>query len=236
MIEKNIMERSVYKYDFCDLNIRLSDILKVLGYADEKADRAIIEMIKKVLEDASGICKARAEYNVYDLPDFGSDGKSIRINDIDFMTERIVSGQLKKSESIAVFLCTAGPLIGERSRRVMKEGDLFTGYLYDIIGSEIVDSVADKMQNDLKESLLSAGKKITNRYSPGYCDWDVSEQHKLFQLMPDNFCKIKLNSSALMDPEKSISGFIGIGMNVEFNEYTCGLCDMNNCIFRKLRQ
>jgi hypothetical protein len=53
--------------------------------------------------------------------------------------------------------------------------------------------------------------------------------------MPDNFCGIRLNVSALMDPEKSISGFIGIGKNVRYYPYTCGLCDMQDCIYRKLK-
>jgi cobalamin-dependent methionine synthase I len=63
----------------------------------------------------------------------------------------------------------------------------------------------------------------------------VAEQHKLFQLMPDNYCGIRLNTSALMDPEKSISGFIGIGEHVRYNQYTCGLCEMDNCIYRKTK-
>jgi cobalamin-dependent methionine synthase I len=122
-----------------------------------------------------------------------------------------------------------------RSRAAMKEGDLLTGYIYDVIGSEIADAAADLMQESLKEAMASEGRKITNRYSPGYCGWDVAEQHKLFQLMPDNYCGIKLNTSALMDPEKSISGFIGIGEHVRYNQYTCGLCDMKDCIYRKVK-
>ena len=136
---------------------------------------------------------------------------------------------------MAVFLCTAGREIGIRSRETMNEGDLLTGYIYDVVGSEIADSAAEFLQNRLKDEITSEGKRITNRYSPGYCGWDVAEQHKLFQLMPDNFCGIRLNSSALMDPEKSVSGFIGIGKNVRYNDYTCGLCDMKDCIYRKIK-
>jgi len=98
-----------------------------------------------------------------------------------------------------------------------------------------VEAAADIMQDNLLKEMISADKKITNRYSPGYCGWDVAEQQKLFQLMPDNFCGVKLNDSSLMDPEKSVSGFIGIGENVRYNPYTCGLCDMKDCIYRKLK-
>ena len=117
----------------------------------------------------------------------------------------------------------------------MKHGDLLTGYVYDVIGSEVVEAAVDLMQDSLQKSMAAEGKKITNRYSPGYCGWDVAEQHKLFQLMPDNYCGIKLNDSALMNPEKSVSGFLGIGEHVRYNPYTCGLCDMKGCIYRKIK-
>lgn len=110
------------------------------------------------------------------------------------------------------------------------------GYIYDVVGSEIVEAAADLMQNDLQKAMISSGRKITNRYSPGYCGWDVAEQHKLFQLVPDNFCGIRLTESALMDPVKSVSGIIGIGENVKMNPYTCRLCDLKDCIYRKNRE
>jgi hypothetical protein len=73
---------------------------------------------------------------------------------------------------------------------------------------------------------------ITNRYSPGYCNWSVSEQKLLFSFLPDGFCGIKLNDSALMTPIKSISGIIGIGQNVKMNEYNCNHCGVKDCTYR----
>ena len=32
--------------------------------------------------------------------------------------------------------------------------------------------------------IAARGLRITNRYSPGYCDWRVSEQQSLFRLLP----------------------------------------------------
>jgi hypothetical protein len=74
--------------------------------------------------------------------------------------------------------------------------------------------------------------KITNRYSPGYCGWDVSDQHKLFSLLPNNFCGIKLTENALMIPIKSVSAVIGIGKNVERKDYQCSICEIEFCYKR----
>jgi cobalamin-dependent methionine synthase I len=167
---------------------------------------------------------------------FDNDAKSVEINKIRFQIKKIVFNQIKKSDSVAIFLCTAGNEIGIRSRKTMQERDFLKGYIYDVIGSEIVEAAADLMQTNLEKTIFDSGERITNRFSPGYCGWDVTEQHKLFQLIPDNYCGIHLTPSALMDPVKSISGIIGIGKNVKYNPYTCGMCDMNDCIYRRVRE
>jgi hypothetical protein len=229
------MLKTTFQFDFSDLKLNITLIEKVMGYKDGESHETISQLVGKVLKEAETDFSIRAEYSVFPVIRFNEAEKSVEINNLTFNLRKIVFGQIKKSDFIAVFLCTAGKEIGIRSRAAMKEGDLLTGYIYDVIGSEIADAAADLMQDSLRETMVSEGKKITNRYSPGYCDWDVVEQHKLFQLMPDNFCGIKLNASALMDPEKSISGFIGIGEHVRYNQYTCGLCDMKDCIYRKVR-
>ena len=113
----------------------------------------------------------------------------------------------------------------------MKEGDLLRGYVYDVIGSEVVEGAADRIQEVLKRTEGAKGKNISNRFSPGYCGWDVADQHKLFSFFKDNFCGITLTESALMNPIKSVSGLIGIGRDVKYSPYQCHLCDSKNCIY-----
>lgn len=229
------MIRSTFQIKFDDLRLNVAQIEKVIGYSEGESQETISDLIHKVLQEAESKCQVKAEYSIYPIDSFNNNEKSVKINGLVFNVQKIVYGQIKKSDSVAVFLCTAGEEIGIRSKQSMKEGDLLTGYIYDLVGSEIVEAAADFMQNKLQEVIVAEGKKITNRYSPGYCGWDVAEQHKLFQLVPENFCKIRLTPSALMDPVKSVSGFIGIGEHIRYNPYTCRLCDMKDCIYRKIR-
>lgn len=227
------MNHKTFQFDFSALGLNVVQIEQLLGYKEGESHEAIAEMISDALIVAENICLIKAEYTVFPGIKFDNSVRTIEINDLVFSVNKIVFSQLKKSESMAVFLSTAGEEIGIRSRTAMKEGDLLTGYIYDIIGSEIADGAAALMQDRLEAEMAGLALKITNRYSPGYCQWDVAEQHKLFRLMPDNYCGIKLNESALMHPEKSVSGFIGIGSQVKHNPYTCTLCDMKDCIYRR---
>ncbi len=230
------MTNSTFHFDFKDLNISPSQIESVLGYQEGEDTMIVSDLIIEILAECNEITNVRAQYVIYNEVRFNADNKSVKINELDFNIKKIVYGQLKKSESIAIFLCTAGEEIGNRSRAAMKERDFLKGYVYDVIGSEIVEAAGDLMQAGLSKRIMESGGKITNRFSPGYCGWDVAEQHNLFKLIPDNYCGIHLTPSALMDPVKSISGFIGIGKNVKFNPYTCRMCNQKDCVYRRLRE
>lgn len=230
------MNENTFRFELKDLRLSRSSIEAALGYADGEDKSLVDELIDEILKESAEISDIKAQYQIFNKVYFNRENKTVSIENHQFNIEKIVFGQLKKAGSIAVFICTAGAEIGLQSRKAMNERDLLKGYIYDVIGSEIVESAADLMQEDLEKKMLASGKKITNRYSPGYCNWNVSEQHKLFSLLPDNFCGIRLTPSALMDPVKSVSGFIGIGENVVNNAYTCRMCNMNDCVYRKIRE
>ena len=125
------------------------------------------------------------------------------------------------------------PLPESLAKELIEAGDYLEGYIVDLIGSGIVESVANQVHQHIRDLAASRGMKVTNYYSPGYCSWDVSEQQKLFRLLPEGCCGIALSESSLMSPIKSISGIIGIGETVGYKEYTCEICSMKDCIYRR---
>nr|WP_320120438.1 vitamin B12 dependent-methionine synthase activation domain-containing protein [uncultured Marinifilum sp.] len=140
------------------------------------------------------------------------------------------------STHIAIFTCTAGNLVSRRIQELNSQGLILEAYLVDLLGSVIVEKAMDKMQAIIEEECALKGLTITNRYSPGYMDWNVMEQRKLFDLLPDNFCGIQLSESCLMNPVKSISGFIGVGEKVRFQKHACHSCNSTNCIYRNSKK
>ena len=226
------MEGKQYRYNVNDLELSSESITAVIGYSKEDVPENIVELIEQTLDYASGLDSVKGEYRIVENIDLIKESGIVVIGGSSFLTRKIIISQLRGSSSAALFLATAGPDIGEKSRRQMSDGDLLEGYISDVVGSEIVEAVADKMQEDLRLQAFASGFGITNRFSPGYCGWDVAEQHKLFSLMPDNYCGIELTESALMNPVKSVSGLIGIGKEARFQPYTCNRCDSANCIYR----
>jgi hypothetical protein len=154
-----------------------------------------------------------------------------------FHPGKIILSQLKGSEALCWFVATLGQEFEHFQHRLMQEGDMVRVYLASELGSMLVERVADRMEEVLQEQLTPKGLHRTNRYSPGYCGWKVSEQPLLFELFRPRGtgytseaapapCGIRLTDSCLMVPIKSVSGVIGIGHDVRRRDYICGLCEL----------
>lgn len=221
-----------YRFSFNELAITRSKLETVMGYKPGAIPETLTKIIEEILSNAADHCNIQGGFTIKDNLSFNKYTHQLFVENIDFNLHEIVYKQLKAAEKIAIFACTAGPDISDWSKKLMAEGDLTTGYIIDVVGSEVVETAVDKIQFMLSEQVTAAGLKISNRFSPGYCRWNVSEQHKLFSLLPDNFCSIRLSSTALMYPIKSVSGIIGIGKDMHFNPYICNVCNVKNCLYR----
>jgi len=235
-----------YHLSYHDLTINLHDTAPMLGYANELPDD-ILAIVREVMDETAECFDICGGYQIFNQITFLPEGRHIRITpetrtaqpstklnpkpETIFSPNKIVYHQLKHSEQIAVFVCTAGEGISHWSKQIMSS-DPLKGFIADILGSVVVETAIEAIQQKLSDETQQAGLKTTNRYSPGYCGWLTQEQHKLFDLLPKENCGIRLTESALMLPIKSVSGFIGIGANVRFNPYTCRLCDAKSCVYR----
>ena len=224
---------NTFQFAFRELNLTVAQAESDMGYRQEAPDEAIKALISEVMTECETLSNIKAEYRIFDNIQFDESGKTVKINNLVFNINKTVYSQLKKSQSLAVFLCTAGEDIGIRSKKATEDGDPLKAYIYDVIGSEIVEAASEIILNELDKGIIPLGLKTTNSFNPGYCGWDVAEQHKLFHLVPGDFCGIRLTESALMDPVKSGSGFIGIGKEVKRVPYTCSFCDMKDCFYRR---
>jgi hypothetical protein len=219
-----------YHLSIHDLVVDLHYTAPLLGYKSGLPDD-VLAMVQEVMDETAGCFDICGGYQIFDEVHFIEKGHHIRIGNMDFATDKIIYHQLRHSERIAVFVCTAGENISLWSKQRIS-ADPLKGFIADILGSVVVEAAIDAIQQKLHDEMAQAGLKITNRYSPGYCGWVTPEQHKLFSILPKDICGIRLTESALMLPIKSVSGFIGIGANVRFNPYTCQLCEATDCVYR----
>jgi hypothetical protein len=215
------------------VSISLED---ALGYINGILPLHFDEMIDDVMNRTPTLCTIQTGYRLLNIDKLGGDNASLHIDGIQFQTQQIVTSQLKNVDQAILFLCTIGSGMELWSKQLAGEGDPSMSYFVDTVASVIVETTADVLHNYLIQDLKLQGLNVTNRYSPGYCDWSVEEQKKLFSFLPKGFCGISLTDSALMIPMKSISGIIGVGKNVVYRQYFCDTCGRKDCTYKAFRE
>jgi len=108
-----------------------------------------------------------------------------------FNTQKIIYHKIKKVEKISFFIGSADYELKNWSKQQMKSGDLVLGYIIDSVGSVAIEAAIGNIHDNFEDSLKKKNMFVTNRFSPGYCGWDVVEQHKLFSFCPDK-CAINI--------------------------------------------
>lgn len=199
------------------------------------ADDYVLDLIKELTEKCISLSEPKACYKLIPAPELNIDTSELNLGGQIFNLSKIVASALKKGTHIALFVCTCGKEVEKYSKRLMNEGHSLEGLIVDLVASELAEGLADFIHNKIEQNAANEGLKITNRYSPGYCNWPVSDQQKLFKLIHENTCGVKLTPSSLMLPIKSVSGIIAIGPDVKFRGYACAKCDDKQCIYRNRR-
>ncbi len=217
-----------YGFSFEELGMEAGPILSLMGYASVQAPAPVIHALDKILNTIGNNCDIKGGYILTEDLVPRADRLTMDIAGKRFSTGKIISARLRNASQAAVFLCT----LGEYRSAQSNPPDPLESYISDMIASEAVEKAMDLIQKLLKNDMGKMALNTTNRYSPGYCGWPIDDQHTLFSLLPKNFCGVTLTNSALMIPEKSVSGVIGIGKNVKKVGYTCQICDMKQCIYR----
>ena len=220
MVKKYTMTQKTL--DFDALGITLADVFEQMGYHDTEPDDTTRRETQAIIAEARKWLHPRFCYQVMrEMPVFDM-GK-------------IILRQLRGSEAYALFICTGGIEYEAYQQRLNDKGDMVRIFIADALGSVIAEKCADVMEATLQESIDKLQWQHTNRFSPGYCGWDVSQQQLLFPLFEGHTCGVRLTDSSLMVPIKSVSGIVGLGKNVRKLDYACGLCDFSQCFKRNLK-
>ncbi len=220
---------------FDELPVEKDAVGGILGYREGGIPDHFEEIIDYIIRQLSAWGKIRGGFRILGCERRTYEYDGMTIGGAFFSTHRIVTRALKKSEKAVLFVCSLTPNIEAWPSESNNKNDAVVQYLIDAISSVAVEKATDFLHDAIGGEMQQQGLKITNRYSPGYCLWPVSDQHILFSLLPPGFCGVTLTESALMMPIKSVSGVIGAGHDVVFAEYLCDVCGVKECLHRASR-
>ncbi len=138
-------------------------------------------------------------------------------------------------EWLAAAVCTIGDGLERRAADLWDSRELPLAAMLDSVGSGAVESLAEYVNDILCQEAIPLGLPVTNRVSPGYGHWDVTQQKALFKICPGDAIGVVLNDACFMSPVKSISLLAAAGARAKVDHYftQCSRCWMRDCSYRR---
>jgi len=141
----------------------------------------------------------------------------------------LIAQHLGPAEKITVLVCTIGETLENIAAELMTSDPLL-GWAMDGLGSAATESLASAACNQIEAAAAEDGMETTLPLSPGMIGWPVDRgQEQIFSLLGDSAAQIgiKINSSSMMTPRKSLSMVLGIGAKVGNTGRTCDYCSVS---------
>jgi hypothetical protein len=152
-------------------------------------------------------------------------------------TSPILAKVLEHCEEMVFFIVTIGSALEEEVAGLNDDNRLTEAYILDRLGSLTAEYAVNAFYDNVKRYYKNKGYSVTLRFSPGYCDWPITEQQKLFLILDADTIGVSLTESCLMHPRKSVSGVFGLfplAAGTTASAYNpCSHCGKRGCNARR---
>jgi len=214
------------------IDIDSQQVLHNIGYGTDYEPSARIEsLVNEYVENTCHLIEPSYSYVIRGISSVK--GSRVVIEGSFTFKSGVVAQLVEQCEKVALFIATIGSRLEEMVCHLAEDGLVLQAAVLDAIGSGVTETVADFVQGKIGEVARAQELYISRRFSPGYCDWDISQQKMVFRAMNGDYAGVQLTKGYLMLPQKSISGIIGIGSR-EVEDYNpCKMCDKQDCVGRR---
>ncbi len=212
------------------------DLIRLLGGRTHRnLSHSVKIKIDKLEVKLKDIIKPRLSYRIGKV-ESTSNGSFHIEGGLSFTSSKFAK-TIKDCSEVIFFIATIGNGIEEEIARFTEENYLSSAYILDSMGSVTIENMVEEFYQAMRERYKLKGREVTFRFSPGYCDWSIKDQKKLFSFFEPHPTGVELMDSCLMQPRKSISGIFGVlppDMDSSFSPYNpCSECSKKNCISRR---
>ena len=217
-----------------EIEIDKNEVCRYLGYRKDQAPRpSISSLIDEEMDNVYELIQPSCFYQLIDIEQVHQ--SRVILKGGLTITSEVLGQVLSHCHQVAIFLATIGRGPDNRVAQLMAEGQILRATVLDAVGSETVEKTTDYLQERVSELAAADDAEITLRYSPGYCDWDITQQRVIFEAMNSAPLSVSLTEECLMVPRKSVSGLIGIGKfdNGWARSSPCRFCSRANCPSRR---
>ncbi len=142
-------------------------------------------------------------------------------------TSKDLAQHLAGCKEVLLLAATLGSKVDIAIRRLAL-GSVAEGAAAQAVAATIIEGYCDEVQERVESELHQRP-----RFSPGYGDWDLAEQRKLFALLEcEKKLGLTLTDGLMMAPSKSVTAVIGLSEEEHCIWKKCEVCNNINCPYR----
>ncbi|MEA3222327.1 MAG: hypothetical protein U9P49_04075 [Thermodesulfobacteriota bacterium] len=209
-----------------------NNTLDKLGYRD--ANNAIPLEIERTLDEALTVAKKvvrpKGIYHIIPVLETNRHGIKTEAGIIQSVMFSRLAGMCSGNCLIVFMIATLGI---EFERACGDNTPVIRQLVFDTVGSECAEMVADMIEADWRNRIDSQGLQCSWRFSPGYCDWGLEGQKVIFKTLDAKLINMSLSPYLVMVPSKSISAVALLAKDVPVPA-PCVFCAKKNCPWRRL--
>ncbi|UCG12442.1 MAG: hypothetical protein JSU72_18460 [Deltaproteobacteria bacterium] len=212
--------------------IENDELAKLLGGRKiKRLPKSISKKVRTARHKLNRLIKPSLHYRI--VKPSVMDNAVVQLNEAVEFTSAKLAKTLKNAEKIVCFVGTIGTGVENETNWLLGKQKLADAYILDAMGSVAVENMIDRFQDLMENRFRAEDRSVTLRFSPGYCDWPVTQQKSLFNIFDPEQLNVELLDSCLMKPRKSISGVFGITPQESVSYNPCRDCPTRSCDSRR---
>ena len=235
------MLQIVPEAEFSKVKVPRREVWRYLGYANpSQASPAIQKVFNRVMEMGPPLLEPVACYDIFPIKKVTPSLVEVK-SGVSFDSQDLALRH-REAKELAAFIITIGSRVEEEAMKLIQGGNSVLGYVLDMFGSAAVDIMAYKVREIIQDHVqpkgyqaithgICIGKKcpayrdcggvVVYWWSPGYGDWNVLENKKIFAIVDGNQVGIHVKESGMMEPRKSYACAMPLGTVREQSTQKC---------------
>lgn len=213
------------------------DAAEVRRYAGlNKAKNFDEKNISEACEEALIFLQTRGIWKIYD---YDCENKFVLSEPKFEIVGDSIAKHLNGCEKVICMAVTVGEKIEQEVTKKFQSGEYVSSILLDAAATAAVEQAADSLEKTIALKTSKDGYKMRWRYSPGYGDWDLSQQKNFFEIIGAEEIRMSLSEAMMLIPRKSVTAIIGLekiisGENISAHKKnSCQTCAKKDCPARK---
>ena len=180
------------------------EILRYLGCRTEIPPEDLVQSVRRCSREVAAAARPKTVWRLFPLEGSHPAGTAVTFEGKD------IARHLADCHSVILMAATLGPDIESLLLRAQVR-DMAEALVLDACASTAIEAVCDKLEAELRSEWEAKGGYLTDRFSPGYGDFPITQQLSLCGLLDvQRRIGLTLSASGILIPRKSVTAVMGI--------------------------